>query len=653
MHLKTSTSIFVLLGIGSLLPLWFLNWASSAQAAALAQPAAPLAGSLSCNGGAITFESGLPADWSVVDASSGGAGIDWVTTADGPCPGGNLTNGSGLAACASSLTGSGSPAYDTSLETNTFALDGITAATLSVAGYYDDRNAGSNDRFEVDVWNGAAWVNELSWDEDHTPSQFNMDFSLNLLPYAGQEELRLRFRYFGDGNDGRAQIDNVALSCAFAPQIVPQPAAITTVLPANATVTESLVISNAGLGALTWQLVEAVSPAAPAAPAAAPLNLELNAGGRWTEGSPAALDAQGELFTPPPPPRFRTLAPLAPQLVNDGSFENGPPPASAWTETSSTTCEWIGNFTAAWGVPAYDGTFDYWGGGYCGDTYERSSSSVTQTLTIPAETSLLAFHYIHYRPSADDPVANDFAYVTIDGSEIWSLTSIQAANNYPNWELATIDISAYAGQTVELGFGFTSNADGNVNLTGNIRYDAITFLDESTCEFPSNISWLSVAPGQGTTPALGSTPLEVLFNTAGLASGTYTATLCIDSNDPVTPQLTVPVEMTVCGPPAAVQELLLSKAGSDAQLNWSSTGNQFEVWWDGDQPYFTPGQVCQGGGNCAATADQAFTDGGVIGDPAQNRFYGVRGLNRCGGNPLVSPLSTRKGVFNFAITPGN
>ncbi len=162
-----------------------------------------------CNGAPVSFESGVPVDWTVVD-NTGGAGIVWVTTDDPACGIGNLTNGSGVAACADSdAAGSGGTAYDTELVSPPFDLSSVTTATLDVAAYYDDLGAG-NDLFEVDVWNSSSWDNLLAWDEDHEPE----DIYLNLGAYVGQAGLQLRFRYSGNGYDWYAQVDDVSLGCS-------------------------------------------------------------------------------------------------------------------------------------------------------------------------------------------------------------------------------------------------------------------------------------------------------------------------------------------------------------------------------------------------------------------------------------------------------
>ncbi|MGB0386144.1 MAG: choice-of-anchor B family protein [Ardenticatenaceae bacterium] len=65
------------------------------------------------------------------------------------------------------------------------------------------------------------------------------------------------------------------------------------------------------------------------------------------------------------------------------------------------------------------------------------------------------------------------------------------------------------------------------------------------CETPSDISWASLSPTSGTTAAGSSSSVNVTFDSTGLAIGTYTGTLCINSNDPVTSLLPVPLTLTV------------------------------------------------------------------------------------------------------------
>jgi hypothetical protein len=74
------------------------------------------------------------------------------------------------------------------------------------------------------------------------------------------------------------------------------------------------------------------------------------------------------------------------------------------------------------------------------------------------------------------------------------------------------------------------------------------------CVSPSDIPWLSLSPNAGTTPPAGTTPVDVTFDSTGMAVDTYTANLCVTSNDPDagpgngTDLVIVPVEMVVVIP---------------------------------------------------------------------------------------------------------
>ena len=185
-------------------------------------------------------------------------------------------------------------------------------------------------------------------------------------------------------------------------------------------------------------------------------------------------------------PSARLLAPAAiatsRALVNDGSFELGPPPASAWTEVSTPACEWIGDFSSAWYVSPFDGANDYWAGGYCTDPdtdeFLPATSSVSQSIQIPAADSKLTFHYISFRADADDePADGDRAYIAVNGVEVWSSPFVQATNTYPDWTgPLEVDLAAWAGQTVTLTIGGVSVG----SATGNARFDYFEFVANPT-----------------------------------------------------------------------------------------------------------------------------------------------------------------------------
>jgi hypothetical protein len=71
-------------------------------------------------------------------------------------------------------------------------------------------------------------------------------------------------------------------------------------------------------------------------------------------------------------------------------------------------------------------------------------------------------------------------------------------------------------------------------------------VEVSTAGGPS--SWLAIDPMTATIPAGGGQPIEVTLDATGLEAGAYSAQLRIESNDPATPVLDVPVTMSISQP---------------------------------------------------------------------------------------------------------
>ncbi|OAB62941.1 hypothetical protein AY599_13385 [Leptolyngbya valderiana BDU 20041] len=75
----------------------------------------------------------------------------------------------------------------------------------------------------------------------------------------------------------------------------------------------------------------------------------------------------------------------------------------------------------------------------------------------------------------------------------------------------------------------------------------------SACDSPSDISWLDVTPATATIAPGDTGALAVAYDATGLAPGTYEAVICINSNDPVTPVVEVPVSLEVTVPANAAE----------------------------------------------------------------------------------------------------
>ena len=92
-----------------------------------------------------------------------------------------------------------------------------------------------------------------------------------------------------------------------------------------------------------------------------------------------------------------------------------------------------------------------------------------------------------------------------------------------------------------------------------------TPLGESSCGGPGEVTWLSATPLGGTLPPGESETVDVTFDSTGLAPGTYPASLCFESDDPVDPLVQVAVLLTVDSMP------FLDGFESGDTTRWSST----------------------------------------------------------------------------------
>ena len=175
-----------------------------------------------------------------------------------------------------------------------------------------------------------------------------------------------------------------------------------------------------------------------------------------------------------PVPRVAMRAHAAPTytLINDGGFEFGPPPRSAWKVVSNQRgcppSSWILDPWPVWGVGAYEGTYAFWGGGYCSNP--NSDAGRQLNIPVPVSGNTLFFYANYYRPDADDADLDTFT-VKVNGSVVFTKNLVQANDTYPNWTLESINLSAYAGQNVSIILMGRSRGD----LTGNVLVDAIGF----------------------------------------------------------------------------------------------------------------------------------------------------------------------------------
>lgn len=509
---------------------------------------------LLCNAAPVAFESGIPADWTIVD-NTGGTGIVWVSTTDAACGIANLTNGSGEAVCADSdHAGSGAPAYNTELVSNAFDLTGYDSITLDVAAYYRDLGTG-NDLFKVDVWDGTTWTNELTWDTSHMPGDINLDLS----SYSGLTGVQVRFTYAGDGWDWYAEVDNVALTCANLsqpPVIEVSPATLNSTQPTDTVITQTLTISNTGEDALTWTVAEDAS---------------IVVGSQTVQAIPVSpagtTDSRTPTTSPQPAPRnytspanfsedFADITNLPGWFMQNNSNPLG---TTNWFQGNTTVFSsqagdptaYIGaNFNNTAGVGTISNwlltpeltlsngdTFSFW-------TRQPTASTYPDRLQLRLST---AGSSTNVGSGAED--VGDFTTLLLD------INPTLSAGVYPDvWTQFTVTLSGIPnGVTGRFAFRYYVTSGGpNGSNSDYIGIDTVEYVQNvlpGVCDIPSDIPWLSVTPITGTIAGGASTNASVIFDATGLSAGVYTGTLCLNSNDPLTPLVTVPLTLTVEGVP--------------------------------------------------------------------------------------------------------
>jgi hypothetical protein len=92
-------------------------------------------------------------------------------------------------------------------------------------------------------------------------------------------------------------------------------------------------------------------------------------------------------------------------------------------------------------------------------------------------------------------------------------------------------------------------------------------------------SWLTISSTNGYVSKSGTITVSLAFNPAGLAAGTYTFTIFVNTSDPALPVTVLPVSLTITGPagtPAAPQLLFVQA---------STNGFVFQVQGDSGVPY--------------------------------------------------------------------
>lgn len=320
-----------------------------------------------------------------------------------------------------------------------------------------------------------------------------------------------------------------------APMIAVEPASLVTTQPVDVQVTHPLTISNLGDADLTWSIVEDDGAT------------NRNPSGGWADNfdsyaTGSQMHGQGGW-------KGWDNSPAAGALTSSAQARSVPNSVDTLAGTDLVH-EYTGYTSGQWVYTAWQ----YIPGSYTGQAYFILLNTYADGGTNNWSTQVCF------------DAATDLLYDAIGGTCTGAST---LSIVYDQWVEIRVEIDLdtdsqtfyYNNQMLfqDTWTGHVSGAGalniGAVDLFANgassVFYDDMSLAEPGSptpaiCEVPSDIPWLSVSPDSGTTAASETSTVDVTFDSTGLTGGsTYTATLCVESNDAITPLVTVPVTLTV------------------------------------------------------------------------------------------------------------
>jgi hypothetical protein len=404
----------------------------------------------------------------------------------------------------------------------------------------------------------------------HSAGVENEDGTVGLQYFLGTTSLStpLAVRYTPVTDILEASATDSATVTVADPDIAVSPSSMTSTLPPGQTDTQVLTIQNNGVADLDWMIEEA---APLAAPLASPQDVGTKAHARpaATGHANSIRGALGKVVveTPipgvlPAPARSKP-APLAREPRATGTYLNQLPNAvnGLFADFACSLCpsgqqSIAENFVLA--APALIGQITFWGGYFSTDTplttdvirvlvhsdsggvpgavvYDESNVASTRVQT---GVVLFGVHEWEFTLTLAAPV-------NLSAGTYWIELFNDTTGNPDDffWETGNLDGthgsagSGWATATPAVSWNFDGATDMAIQLDG----------PASPCYTPSDLTWVSEDVTSGTTTAGNSSTVNVTFDSTGLAQGTYDGIICVESNDPDTPLVEVPVSLTVTG----------------------------------------------------------------------------------------------------------
>lgn len=151
-------------------------------------------------------------------------------------------------------------------------------------------------------------------------------------------------------------------------------------------------------------------------------------------------------------------------------------PTNDWEiESTFSAMGWTAAYNNTFNASPNGCTLSFWTGGYFfgGNNDNRMVSIGTTEVTVPANAGLLSFEYLSALLDVAGNDQLDYSYIKINGTTVFTKVHNEA-NNTNGYVDATIDVSAFAGQTITLEVG--NVLTDNDNFQGNVVFACFEFL---------------------------------------------------------------------------------------------------------------------------------------------------------------------------------
>lgn len=220
-------------------------------------------------------------------------------------------------------------------------------------------------------------------------------------------------------------------------------------------------------------------------------------------------------------------------------------------------------------------------------------------------TSELGNVYLYFWENFDTEEGWDRCLVDVstDGGFSWvQMRGDGLSGNSSGWQFSEINLSAFAGQVIQIRFYFdTGDAIGN-DYPGWFIDDVFISSDSYSTD------WLSLWSFSYTIPPGWGYYVTASFDSNDLLPGTYFANINILSNDPVNPMVVLPVELLVTSESGFSCEEALNYGTVSDPSQYGYLVDNSEVWYRFDVYQTTPGVAVSLCGSDFNTVLQVYSD---------------------------------------------